>query len=132
MKTIMKFGLFSLMAIFLLTGCKKDENPLIGKWECTYIDEYLYDFWEDDYYSLKGVPSDLGYAVTLEFVDGEKCIKKITYKGQSQLHEFKYTYSDNLMTDGKATYNVTFSGKTMNMSAVAGEEHMKYTYKKIK
>ena len=132
MKTIMKFGLFSLMAIFLLIGCKKDENKLIGKWECTYIDEYYYDFWDDDYVSLKGVPSDLGYSVTLEFIDNEKGIKTLTYRGQPQLQEFRYTYSDNLLSDGKLTYNVTFSGKTMNMSAVVGDEHMKYTYKKIK
>ena len=140
MKAFLKFGLLSLMTIFLLSGCKKEplpedpkpSNKLIGKWDCTYVDEHYLDFWEDEYIDIVGTPAELGLTLSLEFLESGKFNKVITQDGIPYLQQGNYIYSekDNLLSDGSNTYTITFSGNTMSMESVVGESHRKYKYKK--
>ena len=145
MKKQLQIGLLSLMAILLLGGCKKSEEEttmalLLGKWECTYLDEY-----ESYYYFIKGIPSELGYAITLEF-DAEKVYEIRTYNGLRRLNVYDYIYKDGLLniyagstfaTVAADTYEISLSKETLQMNSIqlhTGSVNIRqnYQYKRVK
>jgi hypothetical protein len=131
MKTFLKFGIILLILPLLFTACKKDESMLIGKWECTYLDEYYYDFWEEEYVLLKGTPAELGLSMTLEFIDEQTCYRTTVANGYSNLQQFSYTYHDNLLSVNSITYTVSVTNNSLYLEVIMGDEYEKLTFKKM-